>query len=243
MKALLETYSLIQIVLNLLLIFSLATGYLWVITKDQNISLIVGGITALFSFYFILYTDKKVQVENHYFKELQKYTTNVTFYLQSGYNVLKALETTKETLDPKIEKDINITINELRKNAEMKTDHFQKYNFSSVDIFHQILQIKYDKGGNTKDLFSNINKSINFEIVKRDELFRRKRYMKHKVMVMMLIVLCMPLLLSLTAHELYDTFLSTGIFGMGLTLAIYSGIVISYFFMEKSVSDLAIQYK
>src|SRR5690625_7781247 len=122
----------------------------------------------------------------------------MTFYMQSGYNVMQSLEASKEWLDEEVQQDIQRTLDYLRENAELNTEHFEKYRFPALDIFHQTLKIKYEVGGDTKELFSRVNQSINFEIVKRDELFRGKRYMKNRILLMIAVIIAMTIILLFT---------------------------------------------
>lgn len=242
MKPLLSLFSGLQIALYLMLILALSTGYLYILTKNLIVSIVVGFITMFFFFDYLVYKPKKVAREHHLLKELQKYATHMQFYMQSGYNVLKALEETKQHLDSQIQEDIQITIDRIKKDAVLDTEHFKKYKFHALNIFHQILEIKYDKGGKTKELFSQVNRSINFEIVKRDELFRRKRYMKRNILIMMGMVSVIPLVLALMSKSLYEVFMSIGVFAIGLNVLIFILLLISLHFLQRASYELSIHY-
>lgn len=241
MKPILRVFTGVQITLNLFVIFLLSAGYLYLTTKDVPTSVIVSIITMFFSFYFMVFIPKKVKRKNKLLKELQKYATNVTFYLKSGYNVMKALESSKRNLDPEIQKDIDKTIAILRDKAELNTNHFRKYEFYSIDVFHQILRIKYENGGKSGDLFTKINQAINFEIVKRDELYRRKLFAKRQITLMMGMVLAMPIILYGFASELYNTFLTLGIFSIGTVVGTYILVLISMFFLQRANAELSLR--
>lgn len=237
-----DLFSGLQIFFHLIFIFTISTTYLYLTTQSLKIAVAVSFITMFFSFYFLVFIPKKIQRENHLLKELQKYATNMTFYLKSGYNVLKALEGSKKNLDPEIQRDIDKTISILKEKAELNTEHFRKYNFYSIDVFHQILRIKYEKGGKAGNLFTKVNQAINFEIVKRDELYRRKRLAKKQITTMMLMVLSMPIIIYLFAKDLYLTFLSLGFLASGLVVLIYSLILISMFFLQRASTELSLRY-
>lgn len=241
LRPIFSLFSGVQIAVTLLLILAISVGYMFLITKHLAISMVVGIITLFFAFYYTVYIPKKMKREQYLLKELQKYATNMVFYLQSGYNVLKALQGTKESVDPTIGKDIEKTIKILKDEARLDTEHFKKYRFSSIDIFHQILNIKYEVGGKSKDLFTKVNKSINFEIVKRDELYRRKNYLKKKIFVMVLMVLSFPLMLSLMAKELYDVYLNLGIIAILVNAVLFIAVLVSTFFLQKATADLDLQ--
>lgn len=242
LKPVLSLFSGIQLFLNLLFVTICTTTYLYIVTRNAVVSITVGVITMFFIFYSLVYSPKKIKRELYLLTELQKYATNVTFYLKSGYNVLKALENSKEKLDPKIQKDIEITINSLRDKAELDTKHFHKYNSYAIDIFHKILKIKYEKGGNTDEMFSKVISNINFELVKRDELYRRKKAIKKQVLFMMTMVLCMPLIMVLIAKNIYSAFLSIGTISIGVTVGLFISILINLYFLERACTDISLRF-
>lgn len=231
----------VQFILLTLLILLLSSGYLYLLTQNVPVSLTVGVLTTLFSFYFTVYIPKKIEREQFLMKELQKYATNMTFFLSSGNNVLQALEASKESLDPTIKKDVQKTIDKLRKEAVLDTEHFKKYKFPSIDIFHQKLLIKYMVGGKVKDLFTKVNQSINFEIVKRDELFRKKRYMRNQIIFMMLMTLAIPLILVFSANDLYQMFLEIGAVAHLTSVLLFVANLISFAFLQRAATDISIQ--
>ncbi|MFD2658479.1 hypothetical protein [Gracilibacillus thailandensis] len=241
LEPILRVFTGVQILLNLLMIFAISAVYLYITTQHVTTSLIVSFLTMFFSFYFLVFIPKKVKRENHLLKELQKYATNVTFYLKSGYNVMKALEGSKRNLDPEIQKDIDKTIQALKNEAKLDTNHFKKYRFYSIDVFHQILRIKYEKGGKSGDLFTKINQTINFEIVKRDELYRKKLFAKRQIALMMGMVLALPIILVGFANELYNTFLTLDIFSIGTIITTYALVLISMFFLQRASAELSLQ--
>lgn len=234
-------FSGLQVTLSILAILILSSAYLYLVTKDLAVSIGLGFLSSLFAFYHTVFIPKKLQREQFYLKELQKYATSMTFYLQGGNNVLQALRASKESLDRTIQKEIEITIDKLEKEAKLDTEHFKKYKFPSIDIFHQILRIKYEVGGNAKELFTKVNQSINFEIVKRDELFRKKNYMKLRVIYMMLMVLSIPLILRLFSEQLYDQYLSIGPMAILTNSILFIALLISLFFLQKASADISIQ--
>ena len=239
-KDILALFSVFQFISYVTIIFALAGGYLYLTTKHLEISIAIGLVSSILAFMYYVYLPRRLERSQFLLKELQKYATSMTFYLQSGYNVLKALEASKKNLDQQIQKDIQRTITHLQKKATLDTSHFDKYKFPAINIFHQILRIKYEVGGDAKDLFTRVNKSVNFEIVKRDELYRRKRYMKNRVLVMMLMVLSMPLLFVLFANDIYVQFLELGYIAIGLNVLLFFLILISLYFLQRSATDISI---
>ncbi|MEC1158679.1 hypothetical protein [Cytobacillus horneckiae] len=237
LEPVLKLFSVIQVILYALLIYVFAAGYLYLTTNHLVISLSLAGITAIFSFYHSVYIPKKVKYEQYLMKEIQKYASTMTFYLHSGNNVMQSLISSKASVDPIIQEDIDLIIRGLEEEAVLKTDHFKKYKFSGVDIFHQNLRIKYEIGGNAKQLFNRVNKAINFEIVKRDELFKEKKYIKQKIFMMIAMVLAMPLILRFFVGDVYSVYLQMGILPIANTLWVFIAVLISLYFVQKTAAN------
>lgn len=241
LKSVFSLFSVVKVLILFVLIFAVSFGYVFVTTKHLATAIIVGFVSSFTSFYFLFYLPKLTDREQYLLKELQKYATNMTFYLQSGYNVLKALENARESIDPTIRKDIDKTIEILQKEARLDTEHFKKYRFSSINIFHEILKIKYEVGGKAKELFTKANKNINFEIVKRDELYRRKKYYRSKIILMVGMTLSMPLILVFMAKELYDVYLSIGFLAIGMNALLFILVLINMYMVQKETINLDLQ--
>lgn len=239
-RAVRSLFSLIQILLYMTLLLVVTTVYLSIITHNTFVSIIVGFITSLMIFHYSIYLPKARDREMYLFKELQKYASNMSFYLQAGNNVLNALKLSKERLDPVIQKDIDKTIKKLQDKAELDTEHFKKYKFRSIDMFHKQLEIKYLAGGNPKDLFSKVNDNINFEIVKRDELLRRKAVVKRQDMMMWFMVLFIPFYMALAMKDLFNTFLSAGAIGIGTNIFLFVSLIVDLIFIQKASTNTSI---
>lgn len=231
-------FSMLQIIVTLLLIFAISTYYLYLITDHVGIALAFGGFTMLFGFYILIFLPRKVAIKHDMLKDLQKYTMNMSFYLQSGFNVLNALEQSKTRMNKQVVDDIDKVIERLKEDATLDTSTFKKYQFHPIDVFHQILEIKYSKGGDARELFDKVNKALNFELVKRDELYRRKRNLKERVVMMMLMVASMPLIFYFMQHDMYVQFLSQGWLAIGLNITVYTLLLISLYFLQKNALDI-----
>lgn len=224
-----------------LLVIGLLTGfYLYLTTKSIPISIAIGLLGSVVGFFYGVFLTKRLEREQFLLKELHKYATTMTFYLQSGYNVLQSLEASKKNLDEEIQRDIQVVIDNLQENAELKTGHFDKYKFPAISIFHQVLKIKYEVGGDARELFGRVNESINFEIVKRDELYRRKKYLRNRILTMMAMVLSMPLILLFMSSEIYNQFLAMGMFSNVLTVLVILLLFVSLLFLQRATTDISI---
>lgn len=240
LKEIKELFTLGKLFLIAISILLLSSVYLFLITEHYAVSFIVGLIAMVFAFYHSFYLPEKMKRNLFLLKELQKYTTSVIFHLQSGYNVIDALKKSKNNLDPEIKKDIDRTIDRLEKDAILDTNHFKKYNFRPLDIFHQILEIRYNEGGDSKELFSRTSKSINFELVKYDELLRRKNALKKQLYLFLAISLSMPLIFRFMAYDLQEKFLSMGSLAIGLNVLLFLGALVSLFFIQKNATNISI---
>lgn len=239
-KPVLNLFSFLQVLFYMLLILTGSSIYLYLITKNLFVTIALSLFAMVFLFYHSVYLPKKLEREQFLLRELQKYATTMTFYMQSGYNVLQALNHSRKKLAKEIREDIEKTMVKLQDEAILDTSHFEKYNFASLNIFHQILNIKYEVGGEANALFKRVNESINFEIVKRDELFRKKRYMKRRVLTMMGMVASFPLIYLFLASELYERFLSMGLFAVGINAVLFISLLISLLFLQRTATDISI---
>src|SRR5690625_7389245 len=115
----------------------LAGGYLFLITQNLILSVILSLLVSVVGFFYVVFLPKRLEREQHLFRELHKYATTMTFYMQSGYNVMQSLEASKKGLDEEVQQDIQKTLDYIRENAELKTEHFEKYIYISLDNIHQ----------------------------------------------------------------------------------------------------------
>ena len=234
-------FSMFEIILYSLIIAGLAGGYIHLMIGDVVISVIFGIVAMIVLFYGSVYEPRRIRRHQELLKDLQKYTTAMTFYLSSRSNVMQAMEEAKRGLDQQIQDDLDRTIEILNEKAEVHTDHFKKYNFPSLDIFHQQLKIKYEVGGEAKELFARVNKSVNFEIVKRDEMIQGKSSVRMRVLMMFATVMAMPAIIRLMASDIYFDFLYFGSIGVMMNLIFGSAIVMSIFFLQKSTLDISVR--
>lgn len=240
MRSLKDLFSIGKILFITVSIFVLTTIYLFLITEHIVVSMLVGVVSMVFGFYHSFYLTGMLKRRFQLLKELQKYATSMTYYMRSGHNVLNSLSMSRENLDPEVKRDIELTMLRLEEDAVLDTSHFKKYHFNALNIFHEILEIKYNEGGDAKELFARANKNINFEIVKHDELLRAKNNTKRQLMFFLLIVLSMPLIFRFMAYELQQMFLSTGWMAIGLNVLLFLGALISLYFIQRNATDISI---
>ncbi|MGE7924698.1 hypothetical protein ACQKND_16165 [Viridibacillus arvi] len=230
----------IQIIIASLIIGGFIGWYMFMLTRSVALSVIIGVISGLVGFYVIVYIPKEIAHKQHILKELQRYTTNMTFYLQAGYNIMDALKEVKKQADKEIAEDIELTLVGLERKAILYTDHFKKYRFDALDIYHDVLNVMYQNGGNPKELFHKPNKAINFELVSSDKLYRRKKALRQKIYVMMGTSALMPFMISFQTADLYDVFLSTGITAYTICCLYVGGFLFSLYRLQKNALDITV---
>lgn len=225
----------------LLLLFFLNFGYFYLTAKNLFLSVVVGIIGAIVLFFSLVVRNQKTKVYQHQLSELLKYASNMVFLLQADKNILYSLRESKNTVDPVIQKDIQKTIDILEKEARLDTNHFKRYNFPALDQFHQILQIKYEHGGSAKRMFSEVVRSMNFEITKRDELYRKKRGMAAQIYTNVGLVGAIPLMMTFIVAHLYDQFLEVRTASSIILLIFYFSFLWNIHTVQKKVNDINIR--
>lgn len=230
-----------ELFFHLIFLFAINFGYFYIVSKNVSVSLVVGLMGGLFFFFVFTTKNKQLRTYQENLNELLKYVTNINFFLQTGENVYYALKATKKTVNPAIQKDIDQTIEGLENEAALKTKHFEKYHFPSLDQFHQNLDIKYNHGGEPKDLFGQIHKNMMFELKKRDELYRKRKGFAMNVYVLLGMVASMAILLRFITPELWDLFLSFPVASNLVLLITYGAILLNLYLLQKKTVDISVR--
>ncbi|MEG0258563.1 MAG: type II secretion system F family protein [Lysinibacillus sp.] len=231
-----------EIVIVILWFFALNYQFFYLVSKERTISILVGIVCALFFFFFFTLKNRKLKNYQLELNELLKYVTNISFFLQTGENIYYAMKATKETVHPKIQKDIEESIQSLELSAVLKTDQFEKYDFPTLDQFHQNLIIKYEHGGDPKELFSQIQKNMIFELKKRDELYKKRKGFAANVYVLIGMVMSIELILRFMVQDLWDIFLGFGFAGMAVLLLTHLLALLNLYFLQKKNVDISVRY-
>lgn len=225
----------------LFILFLMNAGYLYISSNNVLMTVLGGAAGAVLFFFAFTVQDRKVKTYQFQLNELLKYATNMSFFLQSAKNPYYSLVETKKTLDHSIQKDIDKTLVILEEEARLDTTHFEKYDFPALNQFHQILNIKYEKGGQARDMFGKVIKSMNFEVSKRDDLYRKKRARAQTVYLIMFMVAMMPVLVRLLTKNLYEQFLSMHLPSSILIFIFYVVMLITLYFAQKRKNDISIR--
>src|SRR5690625_55429 len=204
-KGILGVMSILEITLYVILVAVLS--YFFLITMMKEIVFVIPLVllTVLIYLYSMVYLKNKEKKESEISKDLQLYALTMIYHLQRGENVLNSLERTKKSVGQIVEQEIDVVIKHLNKsNAQLDTSNFRKYNFKSLDIFHHLLLLKYEKGGNSKEIFKNTHEYINMEIEKREKLKGKLNSVKVLLVFMIYLSLFIPLFFSLRASSFYE---------------------------------------
>src|SRR5690625_5876483 len=71
-------FSGLQVFLYLLVFMLLAGGYLFLITQNLILSVILSLLVSVVGFFYVVFLPKKLEREQHLFSELHKYATTMT---------------------------------------------------------------------------------------------------------------------------------------------------------------------
>ncbi|USK62338.1 hypothetical protein [Peribacillus asahii] len=224
-----------------LIFYYLTNGaLLYVLTKDLKLSGIVAIPAAFLFLHSFSFIQKRIARRRLIIQEINKYATSLTFYLNSGHNVPNALKNTLPLIDPILQKDIQQTLDILSEEARLDTTHFQKYNLSSLDLFHQTLLIKYEKGGNAKEMFMKPFKGIQFEISEIDDLIRKKALTAQQIYVMQLFSVGIAGGLAFLPGDIYKNFLTLS-FSIYIVLGFYVCLLFNIYRLQEDRADMALR--
>ncbi|KRG14011.1 hypothetical protein ACA30_13280 [Virgibacillus soli] len=236
-----DLYTPLEIAILTLLFFGANTFYIFYLTKEPFISVIFGIVGIVFYFLVFSYKDRKLKAYQNNLNDLLKYVNNMSFMLYSGENVLRSLESFINTVNPKIGSDIEKTVEIMREHTVLDTSHFEKYEFPSLNQFHQNLAVKYDRGGDAKELFDPIQKRMVNEMQKRDELLAKRKGMKMNIMMMVGMVLAIAMMMATMMQNLWVDFLTYKVASISIICSFYVLNLILMYFMQKKAVDISVR--
>lgn len=231
----------IELVFQLALMFGLNAGMYYFATGNVPVSIAVGIVGMLFFFHVFAYQSRVLKNYQANLNDLMKYVTNVTFFLQIGENVYHSLVSSKVTLNKEIQGQVQETIDALERDAILDTEQFHQYDFPAVDQFHQNLNVKYNHGGNARELFGTIQTNMMNELKKRDELYKRRKGFALNVYVMLGMVIIMLVVLRTMVASMWDIFLSYSIASTVILCATYGAMLLNLYLLQKKVNDIKVQ--
>ncbi|MFZ7947185.1 MULTISPECIES: type II secretion system F family protein [Bacillaceae] len=234
-------YSSVELIVLFILFFGGNTAYIYYLTREPFVSAIFGIIGLVFFFLVFSYKDRKLKAYQGNLRYLLKYVNNMSFMLNSGENVMRSLESSINSVNDEIGKDIEKTIEIMKEKTMLDTSHFEKYDFPSLDQFHQNLAVKYDRGGDAKELFDLIQKRMVSEIQKRDELLGKRKGMKMNIMMMVIMVLGIAVMMAMMLPNLWADFLTFKVAGVSIICSFYVFNLILMHFMQKKAVDISVR--
>lgn len=237
-----KLYTPIELIVIIPTLFILNFLYFYIPSNNVPISIGIGVVGAVFFFYLYFYKEKQLRNYQEQLSDLLKYVTNMKFFLEIGENVLHSLTSTLTTISNKeVRKDIETTIEALKNDVTLKTDHFEKYNFPALNQFHQNLAICYEHGGNVKEMFDPIQKNMMLELEKRDELYKKRKSFSLSFFVLMGLIAGVPLLLRFLVSDVWFIFLEHSIASISVLLFNYFASLFFLYKMQKHKLDISVR--
>lgn len=228
------------VVLIFLLLYTAIGGvYLWFLTENVFVSVLIGIIGAFFLFYATNIIHKQMEMEQTELDGINKYVTIMVASLKTGSNVLQALRFTHDKVDEVIQKPIRRAIESIIEDGQIDLEDFQQFGFTALDVFHKNLEVIFYNGGDPNEIFRSTTEDINQELTYRDKLKRFKGYTAKEEYMSMGIILAIPLML-VSNDIIYDAFLALPIIPYVLSGILYLSAVLIYVFINKCKRDVRV---
>lgn len=189
----------------------LSGAYFYIISLNLTLSIFMGLLLAFPLFYVLNVMTEERNYRVRELNAISKYVQVLVFNLKVGKNILHAYEATLPLTDPLLHNDLERTIDALKYKGTLEVDHFKKYNFKVLNLFHNNLSIKATKGGIATDIFKHTTKDLTMELSRRDELGRTKGFIVGETYMMLAMSMSVPVLLSYTAKMVYIPFVESQI--------------------------------
>lgn len=230
-----------ELIFQLAFLFLLNYGLCNILIDNKILSLTVGLSGMLFFFIVFSYQNKKLKKYQQTLSDILKYVLNMSFFLKTGENVLNSLISSSKMASPTLSKDIDLTVKKLKDEAKLDTEHFSKYDFPALNQYHDILNIKYEHGGDPDQMFNGVIKNISFELKSRDKLYRDRKELARNIYQMLIIVYFMMYFLRFKVTPLWDIFIGYGYLGIGLVIGLYISTLIYLFFLQRKNLDISVR--
>ncbi|PGT89977.1 hypothetical protein [Bacillus thuringiensis] len=240
-KEFIRTFTRPQHFLTALTVAGASALYLYMTTDTVLASIIIsliGGV--LFSFYYS-FLEKKLEAKQKDLATLESYCLDISFHMQTGKTVGQTLKKVAESYTGKVGADIKHTYAMLKNTGELDFTHFDKYEFTALNIFHRNMLIAYQDGGDAKRLFKRPLKNMSTELVKRDELYRKNRFQRRQENVALTIALLIPLIMRLMVGDLYADFTSMPMVALATIGLCYFGCMIISFMVQRRALDISVR--
>ena len=239
-KAFIESFKTVGTIGWFTLFSVLSTAYMWWLCGLLIPSILIGMIGSIRLTYWFYYRNNVLKQEEEEFKSLTNIATQINFNMQNGKNVSDTLEFIKDDYDGRIGADLNYTYSKLMVEGELITESFEKYGFTSFDIFLRNLQIAYHDGIDSKQLFKFPLSNINYEAIERDNLTRKNKASRKQEMFTMAIAVFIPFSLRLFAKEVFMAYLGYPLPAFILATIVYFAFLFIATNLQKIALDVSV---
>lgn len=203
----LQSFKTVGTLMTFLMFTMVGTAYVWFIGGVFVPAVLFGMVGAYRLTYWFYYRKNVLAKEESEFKDLTNIATQISFNMQNDKNVADTIAHIKEDYEGRVGADLNYTFSKLMVEGELVTDNFEKYGFTSFDIFLRNLQIAYYDGVDTKQLFKFPLSNINYEAIERDDLNRKNQASLKQELFTFFIGFLLPASVKISAKEVFMAYL------------------------------------
>lgn len=240
-KEFIRTFTKPQHFFTAIVCMAVGAGYLYLTTATVLPSIIIGVIAGVLSSYYYSFLPGKLNAVQRDLGQLESYCLDISFHMQTGKTVAQTLQKVSESYTGPVGVDIKHTYEVLRNTGKLDFSHFDKYEFTALDIFHRNMLIAYQDGGDAKRLFKRPLKNMSTELVKRDELYRRNKFQRLQEYMALIIAALIPLTMKVTAGNLYDEFTQMTPVALGIMSICYVGFLLLSFKIQRKTLDISVR--
>lgn len=190
--------------------------------------------------YWFVYKPSLLAVEQQELMDLTDLASQINFHMQNGKNVADTLEYIKDNYGGRVGSDVNYTYTKLMADGELITSNFERYNFTSFNVFTRNLQIAYHDGADPKKLFKFPLNNINFEWIERQNLDMKNKSQRNQEFMGLAISALIPCALRLVANKVYMDFLGYPLVAVILSTIVYFGFIKIMTSVQKLRLDISV---
>lgn len=237
------------IVLLLLLFYTVVGGgYMYLLTQNIFVSIIIGVIGSALLFYATNIINKEMEIEQKNLDTVNKYVSIMVASLKTGSNIPESFKFTYDKVDGEIQKCIGIALESiystdggtnLSEDLDLDLEAFEQFNFTALNVFHKNLLVLYNQGGDPNEMFRSTTEDINQELTYRDKLKRYKTYIAKEEYLSLVIILILPMML-VSNDIIYDAFLAIPIVPHIVSTFLYLSAVITYVYINRCKRDVKV---
>lgn len=202
--------------------------YMYILCDILLASIAIGMIGGVLLTYWFVYRDNVMKTDQINYRNLTNLATQIDFNMQNGMNVSNTLDSLKDSYEGSVGTELRYTSAKLKADAELETSNFDKYGFTSFDVFLRNLKIQYIEGISPKKLFKIPLTAINFEWIQRKNLLNKNRNARKVEFLSLFIMGAIPLMLRFVASDVYGIFL--GYPNIAFCLATFATLAMAKFF-------------